>query len=229
MLLASVAFARSVLSEPSPCCTPEQWEGMSNNFFPGVYYTVGKTAYDYKNKQFYYHGIVKHMMGRSRYNVTILALHSNSSLYFVSDRSGEEKCRRFDLKDDMKEACIPQNATYLDAITLGGALDCDVWRFGCDKDVADTITSFDGMKASVFSVVASDGCIPVKNAYHYMHFGLSVVDTQDFWNITPGIKDKTIFDVPESCMKASVSGSLSHWNQIFRTASYEDPIIVRAD
>eukprot|EP01092_Planopodium_desertum_P003360 TRINITY_DN15_c0_g2_i1.p2 TRINITY_DN15_c0_g2~~TRINITY_DN15_c0_g2_i1.p2 ORF type:complete len:219 (+),score=70.64 TRINITY_DN15_c0_g2_i1:30-659(+) len=171
-LLFAVVFAA-----PSPCCTPNQWNGKQVSWDPYRFVRREVTInYDYTNQ-------------RERFDVqdyhgapvvySILILYQSNTMYTFNTTS----CAKTSLTTPMRQFCVPSNATYAGTITIGET-SANVWQEVYGDYRIDTIHTNDA------------SCIPINIvAVDAARFD---VDFNEFWNVQASV-NPAVFTVPPAC------------------------------
>jgi len=97
----------------------------------------------------------------------------------------EGTCKSRPTDGPMRRRCITDDFKYELSYTLGAKLPVDLWRHA------------NGSR--IFEVSVGPNCIPVNDLYTYYAPDETGHVFGQFWDVTTGIKDATIFDVPPIC------------------------------
>ncbi|KAI8485502.1 hypothetical protein Bbelb_366960 [Branchiostoma belcheri] len=175
-----------------PCCTPDQWEGtiqgLQGFLVDDKLGTVDGTvqiSYDFTNQKL---ALVENLneTGTGNIMVKVIQDYKKGKQYVIRGKS----CMESVLKGFVKQ-CIPDNATNIGSFSFGGmapgGLECEAF-----------MTTFAGMDNNyVISDVTREGCYPVTQVTVNLMREHSTMTTQIFTDITPGIKDPSVFTPPE--------------------------------
>ncbi|CAG5127806.1 unnamed protein product [Candidula unifasciata] len=198
-----VLLVSSLMGLCSACCTPAQWEGQLSAIAgraEGARHEVilefGEVSYDATNNRSVI--VLSFKGGKIDDTMKILTRYDNSSSgkqYVLDFKTG--KCNILELRTPFRRLCIPAEAKRIGNFTLG-----------LSPALKGTAFAAGGKDVNVFVTVQeldNDTCVPVSESL-YGRFGKAdVVETIAFINITPGIKNETVFDVPAQCKKADES------------------------
>uniref|UniRef100_A0A0B6ZEM9 Mammalian ependymin-related protein 1 n=1 Tax=Arion vulgaris TaxID=1028688 RepID=A0A0B6ZEM9_9EUPU len=194
---AVIIFICSVLALSSACCTPDQWEGeeaiiggYTGQRNRGILKEFVRVAYDAVNTRTA--AFVDYRSGE----------HSNKFKIVTRYENGEGKLYVYDLKKDkcwtktldrpFRKACIPSEAKSIGSYYLG-----------LKNGFKLTGYEFKGKRINAFVSVEEIGneCIPVTEAIYGRLNKVGIVQNIGFINISRGIRNTTIFDVPRKCEK----------------------------
>jgi len=203
-LTASFALLVCLAVSTWACCTPDQWEGYqpavggyskegykvhkSQGSFDGFSHVV----YDYTNK-------------RKAVFMTVISGEYQNNFHIIQrcGDKGEEGCRTYvlDLKKqtcftkksccEFRKACIPKDAKVLGKGFLGlqGVFPITGYQVKKESMTVDvTVTNLD-----------ADVCIPVAEVVLGERKNVHFMQTLSFIDITPGIKNSTVFEIPKEC------------------------------
>ena len=198
--IASTAQENEVIKEnnvPKPCCLPNSWTGQLSEV--GL---VGKerkgqtgevdavlTIYqDIPNNFTAYNETV--VTNGVTVNLRIVINYNKAVMYIIIP--AKKHC----LKSQMIEKpanCIPADAEYQGSRRFGmgsASLMVDSWKFRVIQS---------GMYYQGDVIVTQQGCIPVSQTLSGRAFGQNMMISQVFFDLTEGVKDKSVFDVPDYC------------------------------
>ncbi|XP_078582834.1 mammalian ependymin-related protein 1-like isoform X1 [Branchiostoma floridae x Branchiostoma japonicum] len=160
------------------CCAPKQWES-----FVGIENTTavdgkievrqisGIESYDYDRKM-----IAVVIPGH--FVIKVIQDYNKGMMYTIV--AGQ--CYATPWPYPMVN-CIPDNATMIEKFEIGGPNGLMIEQY----QLQDFIPGFNG-----YIQFTRPGCIPVSQTQYYD----SYVTTYGFTNITAGIKDPSVFDIP---------------------------------
>jgi len=212
--LALMAAVTVVLGHVAPaaasvCCTPPQWEGYqgatagwSGRHKRGGVKEFASVHYDATNKQ-------------KAVFMTLMERGFEKKVQVISKcEEGENGCRVYvvDLKKDkcwtkkkecgFREACIPDDAKAVGEFSLGLKGGFNVKGFEVRKR-----GHFGGVEAEVtVADIGNSTCVPVGETVTGMVKRVGFMQTVGFIDITPGIKNATVFDVPAACKEDTDPG-----------------------
>ncbi|KAK6170582.1 hypothetical protein SNE40_018942 [Patella caerulea] len=193
-----LAAVLSVYSVNTPCCTDREWSadmGLTGSSFRSGFFTPleghSTMFYDYHGKKL----TIKTSLG-STYKNTVLLDYDKKREYFLVNG----KCSVYELVIALRKPCIPANATYLRESIYGfgsNTLVADVWEYVEPSNGA--LTRFS---------VTRDSCIPLIQAQYNPHPPAQPGTQTDivyvYSNFNPGIKDRSVFDIPTACVNQTV-------------------------
>lgn len=183
------------------CCTPDQWEGFeggqsgySARWRKGGGGEVSFVSYDYTNKRssVYMTSYMKH----KEYKFHIISLHGdgeNSGKKYVIDLK-TNKCYTKSACCGMRKACIPKQAKGGKGASLGlkdGGLPVKFYQFHKDEVFAGLTVAPIGN--------STDLCVPIGETLQGRYKRVDFMAVMGFSDITPGIKNATVFEVPKIC------------------------------
>lgn len=201
LTLITVLSAVIAVALSAGCCTPDQWEGgegvevgYSGYIKKGLIREYVKVAYDYTNKRsaaelFYENGDIK-----GKFQMVIRyddeTDENKGKLYFVDLQ--KSKCWQKTLNKPFRKACVPDDAKEMGDYVLG-------LKSAGLKATAYHING-KGFDATVsVSPLGKGLCVPIGEIVAGKRGRFSTLRTVGFSNITPGIKNATVFDVPSAC------------------------------
>ncbi|RUS87258.1 hypothetical protein EGW08_005010 [Elysia chlorotica] len=180
------------------CCTPEQWEGEQTlfsgytGFFQrGLIKEFNDVAYDYSNKRSAV--FLRYINGDIEAKIKIVVRYDDNDdagMLYV-DNYNRGKCWKKRLDREFRKCCIPKDAKRLGEYSMG-----------LKGKYNATSYEIKGKRMNFILTVQTLGegvCAPIGQlaAGRVGHF--DVVRNVGFINITPGIKNETVFDVPWDC------------------------------
>ncbi|KAL3882185.1 hypothetical protein ACJMK2_028553 [Sinanodonta woodiana] len=203
------AFPKEAINE-NICCIPDQWEGVMYFGYGNVfidYLSIPNTAYsfingtinisyDKINKKIYLHirGVeVSPLIPHPEpVETTFIYDYIKKVQYQVT---GQE-CDKDSLDTDMTEECIPGDAQSFGAATFGATSVAHNYFYTKSSDFPYTIFAsvlFDDEKRTTCTPLHVSFFTPSAEEGSGILNGLEIVD------VTPGIKDPSIFTPPKSC------------------------------
>ncbi|KAK0044501.1 ependymin-related protein 1 [Biomphalaria pfeifferi] len=186
-------------SAPIPCCWYKQWEGFVAQKH-GVYDSVGNFASvaDIQGTihMDYYRLMVVNdlvMTNASQvYALTSIEDYNKNVSYTII--SGQ--CYKAPLRGRLQDNCVPENSHYLGNHSYLGIV-ADTWILSYYSKILTT---------SVRMTVTRDECIPIQE----MLLTISSTSSLSFinmMNITEGIVDPNIFNIPSICQQTPLHSS----------------------
>jgi len=175
---------------PSACCSPDQWQAYDFDWDPERDFRAGlNISYDATNQQIAVGLSEAHGPERSR-TYDIISIWSTKKSYIYDYHKKE--CFTTEITEEFPKQCVPTNAKFLNSATIGITLNVNV--FGFQQN--DTY---------IFSTVTADTCVPVTTTTIRSDNGRGEPDvsTQNIWDVTPGIANTSVFDIPSSCAQAT--------------------------
>jgi len=124
---------------------------------------------------------------------TIIALFNQMKMYEIKDH---KECVWSVLNATMEQECIPPNAKFLVNATIGGSLWIEVWKFnrhGVDLNM----------------IVNPINCIPVSDSF-VRDKDKNIIDVGNFWDITMGISNPSVFTPPTGCKEKKLDEAGIH-------------------
>ncbi|CAC5409337.1 unnamed protein product [Mytilus coruscus] len=195
LILIVVLTRLCALTSTPVCCAPNQWEGhlyIDSFLFPYAIHTYGTAdvAYDLTNS-------------RALINATLVdespfvdpKMKQYSALYLEDYKNNYEYeldngvyCQKTRLDVNMTKQCIQGGDNLMYSGLIGEHIITDTYNITLDKSIPN-------IRASI----KRGSCVPV-----HLYFTHKVVVTNvDVYNMTRGIKDTKIFDIPPQCKHAS--------------------------
>jgi len=204
------------------CCTPDQWEGTQSTqygyskglFRKGFHREMSQISYDAKNERTA--ASIEFSDGHRTKKFKIITVF-DKKLYFETmdldfDGCGGGKMYFIDVEKNkcytrsackFRKACVPADAKGVNFfLGLSGVYKVEgfefkkEWGHGWRKS---------GLLVDVTVYNIKDACIPVGEQKAGRVHGTDFMSTTGFVNITPGIKNATVFDIPAICNKAEDS------------------------
>ncbi|XP_005098796.1 ependymin-related protein 1 [Aplysia californica] len=191
------------------CCTPDQWEGYEGSsagyakfFKKGAVVEHAYVAYDYTNRRSAV--FLSYINGDYENKFQIVTRYEEDDndkerrMYFVDEK--KNKCWTKKLEREFHKACIPKDAKEHGSYYLG--------LKGGFK-----VRSFDVAKGPIYAFVTvadldNDLCVPVLEQLSGKLRRISFIQDTQFVDLTPGIKNATVFDVPKQCDEAEETDEL---------------------
>lgn len=195
------------------CCTPDQWDAFlyfdyGNVFIdekvsgPDTAYSVIngtiKLSYDYKNQRLYM------FINGTEYSPLIPKPVPDNGLYLYDYKQGIEyqvshgTCDKTKLGPNMTRECIPDNAELVMKGTVGnGDLKTASYAFPHPRP----------LELQVSATVLTDSCIPLHAVYRSNPepLGGGTLIVLEPLDVSPGIRDPSVFDVPAPCRNIELS------------------------
>ncbi|XP_070532953.1 ependymin-related protein 1-like [Ptychodera flava] len=172
------------------CCHPNQLESTMVQF--GSYYDTergGNVATDVSTVHYdFYADKIVTIDSTTR----IINDFTLNAQYIIID---ERVCLKADLPGTYNDfACIPDDGIDRGVVSLGGDL-----LHGRTYEVNSV---FETSNATEYITVTEDECIPVLVDHLSVHPQMSQLRSIGFYNLTLGLKDPSLFDVPLICYEA---------------------------
>ncbi|KAH3863091.1 mammalian ependymin-related protein 1-like [Dreissena polymorpha] len=189
--------ALATTAHSDSCCVPTQFE-CSEGTMTGSADDDGNTAlaqalikfsFDGNGKRVY--SVEQVIVGNQSDTYTILQLYNQGQQYVIHNGV----CSRGSLETWGNKGCIPDTATVSGTYQLG---------YGQNIWITTYSWSIPSPTASV-SLGVTDNCVPVVEIFTGQQEGTSFLALQGFQNITLGIKDPSVFVVPDICKHQSTS------------------------
>jgi hypothetical protein len=198
----------SLVAIGSACCTPDQWEGLESVFggyasrkHHGILPEYIWVSYDAaNNRSAAFLAIYVDTNPRPREYKIVIRYDNDScegKLYVLDVHI--DKCWTKSLKYPFRKACIPPDAKFVGNYSLG-------LKGGFNVSVYDVRGRQFKAFVSVEKISETE-CVPVGESITGRARGVDYLQAIEFVNITPGIKNETVFDIPEQC-KHSEDGDL---------------------
>jgi len=129
-------------------------------------------------------------------HIESIALFGKNTLYVIDHTSGS--CHTEPLNTKMEQDCVPTDATLDATITIGGSLSANVYSYNRTER---------GEDVHYTQVRTAIGCTPIDSFVSSRRIG---VDVNYVWNVTPGIKNVTVFVPPTNCTSNFSTTTPSH-------------------
>ncbi|XP_002732744.1 ependymin-related protein 1-like [Saccoglossus kowalevskii] len=189
VLLASFV----ALTTAYKCCPPKQFESTMGQFGgtctrqgkSGIFTVYGPLHYDYSKEMVALEEYIS--AGEQQFKVKVIQDFNSNTQYVIM----AGKCTKSDLPGSIDDTCIPDAAEYIGTNVYGlDALTADSYTYNAQQM---------GANVSVGVAVTANECLP---------FGLTIFADQPqaetisfigFMNVTLGIKDPSVFDIPKIC------------------------------
>ncbi|GFR61527.1 mammalian ependymin-related protein 1-like [Elysia marginata] len=180
------------------CCTPDQWEGTqgviagyAGYFKHGLIKEYNDVAYDFENKRSAV--FLRYVNGDIEAKIKIVIRYDgNEGGILYVDNYNRGKCWKKMLEGEFRRCCIPKDVKPYGEFSIGLKGDYKVTGYNIkgkrfDLDVTAQMLGKDQC--------APVGEIAVGRIVHY-----DVVRNVGLYDITPGIKNASVFDVPKDCV-----------------------------
>lgn len=201
------------------CCTPDQWQGYQfssagyNGKKPGFVESGVFISYDATNKQVAAKATYTKNGKDRKYNIVVRYEKDSEVLRWCSGENCEGKGKMFIL-DEQNDKCFVKKLRkpFRKMCIPKGAKSPGNFRFGAGNSSLE-VEAFNmkrfSRKRNVFveswMTVTKDGCIPVTESLHGAIKGVGFMENVGFADISPGIKDPAVFDIPKQCEEKNVS------------------------
>ncbi|BFZ17871.1 hypothetical protein BsWGS_20910 [Bradybaena similaris] len=201
-----VVLACAVVALSSACCTPDQWEGVQTAFggyastirpSSGIISMDSAISYDAKNNR-----SASFITGSGRgeeFKLKLLTIYDNKSgagKLYVMDYI-KDVCNTVILRTPFRRSCVPAEAKPVVNFSLGYAPAIKAVGYQIPGKEVQTFLSVQDL--------GNNQCVPVSEALYGTVRQVNIVETVAFINITSGIKNETVFDIPEKCQKMTDS------------------------
>lgn len=170
------------------CCTPDQWETRLGYVFGGaVPYSsaYGSVSYDYTNQLLAQNQTFITTDGKAL-SQRLLMVGKTKKMYMIDGASG--RCISSDMPTGIPKQCVPSYFNRVTTITFGdpsaGLVNAQVFQA--------TITG----GVNITLLMSQENCVPLSQTAMQPGNTLSI---QSFFNLTGGIKDPSVFNVPAAC------------------------------
>lgn len=124
-------------------------------------------------------------------NTTVLVDASKHAMYVIHPDS--QHCQKLPFPGNLTGEWIPPNAKYLGSATFG------LGDNSLNYDAFGVLTHQRDMFIGTLGVVTSDNCVPVSETGKGRSGGTFFRYNAGFFNLSSGIKDPKVFDVPSYC------------------------------
>ncbi|KAL5018502.1 hypothetical protein ScPMuIL_004224 [Solemya velum] len=204
-----------VFAQNKHCCFPRKWEarGVVNqalvkNGTPAMVHADVFISYDASRKMVALNQTVK-VANRTIVIRTIEDFDKNIA-YVISS---PEVCNKTNISSKFADGCVPDSAKALGHVMLG---------YGADKA---NVKSF-ALNASGFDViltVTSESCAPISETITGFDnkTKLHIYQTFGLYNMTPGVRNESVFHIPDACHKKNATGAWHQHGSVIGKRSYE--------
>ncbi|XP_071110029.1 ependymin-related protein 1-like [Haliotis cracherodii] len=206
MLQAVLLASMATVALGTICCAPLQWEAFKD--FTRVDSSGGRRglqsySYDAANERYALSGNYTDFV--SSYKE--IRDYRKGTGYRINPEA--KTCETFAVSGRFPANCIPGGAVAVGPLYYG---------FGTDSlnAIAYQFNDTKGEFKNVMAVVSKRDCVPIISATTILRPGNNYLETMGYNNITPGIRDITVFDPPSYCKKRATNGSNSMFNEILR-------------
>ncbi|XP_067672391.1 ependymin-related protein 1-like [Haliotis asinina] len=184
------------------CCTPRQWEGveaqvigtLKNGGTPLLSETEIKVSVDATNNRMAFDEKVT--ANGYTVNVKVIQLWDRKTEYIIQQTG---TCTRKQLTGDFPSGCIPDTATLTGKHFEGSPQNKVTYNSYRIADAAKGVT--------IIADMTTDTCEPIRQET----FGYSGTEyyfiSNRYYDISGGIKNATVFDVPPACNNAPFVGT----------------------
>ncbi|GFR61525.1 mammalian ependymin-related protein 1-like [Elysia marginata] len=181
------------------CCTPDQWQGVQSLFsgYAGFFHRgliteFNDVAYDYEGKRSAV--FLRYVNGDIEAKLKIVVRYEDDKdeggMLYV-DNYNKERCWKKRLEGEFHKACIPKDAKSYGNYSLGLKGKYEVTSYNIKGKRMDHIVTVQTLGEGVCAPI---GQISMGRVGHY-----DVLRNVGFVDITPGIRNESVFDVPKDC------------------------------
>ncbi|RUS85477.1 hypothetical protein EGW08_006753 [Elysia chlorotica] len=178
------------------CCTPDQWEGTQSEFAGyagyvrhGLITEYNHVAYDFTAKRSAVY--LRYVNGDIEAKIKVVVLSEDKGLMVYVDDYEKGSCWKKKLEGEFRKACIPDDAKSYGEYYLGLDGGYKVSSYKIRGKRMNTILTVQPVSEGVCAPI---GEISMGRVGHY-----DILKNVGFVDITPGIKNETVFDVPRDC------------------------------
>jgi len=191
-------------------CTPDQWEGIEvsnagyvHHRHPGYIKEWSRVSYDATNMQKATFIHYNNDGNKSKFQMIVRYSAANEGKVYVVDEE-KQKCWVKSLKESWRKCCLPEDAKKVDEYSLGlkGAGGLKVTGYYVEKK---------DMGVYVAVSTAGANIIPVTMISHGHFRETAFQQNVQFADITPGIKDASVFDIPALCKEEMEESSITEY------------------
>ncbi|ESO90793.1 hypothetical protein LOTGIDRAFT_233585 [Lottia gigantea] len=195
--LIAVVYSQSTVPG---CCVPPQWEGLQGTIIgrvdgSGRQQVISEnveTFYDQTNNRMALN-VATDFTGKMQY-LRIIQLYSKKIQYVID--LDTQTCKSNTLSGTFPPICLPK-----DAMPEGP------YYFGIGDTKLESISfRFNVSGANVTVSALREGCIPILENIVTSGQGIAQMQTTGFVNLSPGISQPSMFDVPDICNQAKDLG-----------------------
>lgn len=197
LFCVAALFVVNAYGQTKYCCHPGQWESINYineaQIASGTkkpVYTQGNEALSVDGPNHRIASLSTLNSGGFKVNVQVIQLYDKRVMYTV--QSGE--CKQTPLPP-WSPRCIPDTATLVKQ-TFYGVGDNKI-----DIDIYQVISG----PNTIYLNIAHADCTPMYQSGYGSAQGVSALGFKTYTNITTGIKDTSVFDVPSICTNATVN------------------------
>ncbi|CAH1786769.1 unnamed protein product [Owenia fusiformis] len=184
---------------PPKCCTPYLWQanisqvqGLVVNHYPVEIELVGHIWYDGKKEKVAVHANI--VTNGVLSVLTVIQDFKAKKQYTMNKK--QKTCQVGPVYFPKPERCIPDDAEFLGEEVLGGSLKVQSWKAPFKGETYDVKAYF----------TMTESCIPVTSTLSGKidspQGELDILMTTTTSNYKAGIKDFSIFDIPDYCDKS---------------------------
>jgi len=206
--LVKLTSSASILDgEPQCKCVPDQWQGVLTSLEREFDLEGGRmgssesnlyASYDYEGGMF----SITDMKSGHR----AVADYTKGYKYIIR----EGMCRGIHTGEDMVQMCLPDYADYLGEFSLGTNLPVDIWQFMDNNNISQKT-----------NVIQRD-CVPVSEEVYSKHGSYVSISNSLYLDVSVGINDRKVFEVPKNCMIQTMPTAPQHIQQRKRSRSGDD-------
>ncbi|CAL1530440.1 unnamed protein product [Lymnaea stagnalis] len=195
---SAVLVLCSFVALSSAVCTPDQWEGTEASIGGwathkrnGLLKEYVRVAYDFTNKRSA--AFLEYRNGEysNKFRIVIKYEGEVGNLYVVDLK--KDKCWTKKLDRPFRQACIPEKAKAVGDYYMGLKGGFKVSGFALEGERVSAFVSV--------QLIDNNQFVPVGEAVYGKLRKVDFVQNVGFIDITPGIQNATVFDVPKECEK----------------------------
>jgi len=204
-LIFIVSTASISAVQAKACCFPAQWEGGHTVYIADTdLYLRSRVAFDVTNKRMASKAVIR--QGKHAVHMKAIIDWAAQKRYYIYKLKNKLVCRVHSIDKPLPPHanCLPASFRPLGSIRIGaGQASLKLTAYGL----------FSKNYKNVISV--SEGCIPVRDSVFYnRHVGHMRVKktyaSASWYNITAGIHNASVFNVPAECHKSEPHNIVQH-------------------
>eukprot|EP01112_Ceratiomyxa_fruticulosa_P010068 TRINITY_DN264_c0_g1_i1.p1 TRINITY_DN264_c0_g1~~TRINITY_DN264_c0_g1_i1.p1 ORF type:complete len:222 (-),score=35.39 TRINITY_DN264_c0_g1_i1:208-873(-) len=186
LFLASLCLANA-FDDDSKICTEDQFECGTYSYYP-LHHTMALSdmSYDFSNKRLYMDVYAWDYKNEKveQSNTKYIAQFAQQKLYVIDEK---DKCTCHSLPVDMRRFCVASDFEECYSFTFGRDLECEGFNWMEEYNGKTNI--------SINVILTKEDRIPIQ----FSHYSDVTEGQVEFFNVTSGIRDPTIFNAPQDC------------------------------